>query len=71
MFNQQFVKIGRRWTADGKDSLLIDGKGVDKKYFSNVIESLGLSYSDSYNIIQQGTISQIVHMNQHDLYKIL
>ena len=63
--------IGRRWLPSEGEEYLIDDRIVEKSHFSNVIECLGLSYTDPYNIVQQGKVTQISMMNEHDLYKLL
>lgn len=35
------------------------------------MESLGFSYSNPYNILQQGKINQVILMDEFDIYRLL
>lgn len=65
------IKLTRRWTAEGKDELLINDRSTTRQQFSAMIDCLGLVYSNPYNIVQQGKISQITLMSDQELYKML
>lgn len=49
----------------------MEGKLVSKGDFEAVVESFGLSYSNPYNILQQGKVNQVTLMDDFDLYKLL
>ena len=61
----EFVRVGRRWTADDKDEYLIEGKVTTKSQIATLVECMGLVYSNPYNFVQQGKISQISSMDDH------
>lgn len=65
------IKLARRWTAEGKEEYLVDSKKCGKGQMAGVIECLGLVYSNPYNIVQQGKITQMAAMDDHDIYRLL
>lgn len=63
--------MAKVWKQDMSEELYINEKACKNKEYETYIESLRISYSNPYNIIQQGRISQIVLMDEFELYKLL
>lgn len=56
-------KIERVWNPDLTEELKIEDKLFKKHEFETYVESIGIAYSNSYHIIQQGKIDQITRMD--------
>lgn len=65
------VRLARRWTVDDKEEYLVDGKKCSKSQVAGIIDCLGLAYSNPYNIVQQGKITQIAGMDDYEIYRLL
>ena len=57
-------KIARVWKNEDTQEFTIDGKTYPKGDFEHFIESQGLRYSNPYNIVQQGKITQVSLMDE-------
>lgn len=49
----------------------INGSSINRGEFEDFVESFGLSYTNPYNIVQQGKVSQITQMSENELYLLL
>ena len=67
----EFVKITKIWKPNLTEECYVNSKTTNKKQYENFIDGLSSSYTNPYNIVQQGKITQITLMDQFQLYKLL
>lgn len=49
----------------------MEEKVLSKSEFEAFVESLGFSFSNSYNILQQGKVNQVTLMDEFEIFKLL
>lgn len=65
------MRIARRWTADEKETYFVEGRSSTRGQVAGLVDCLGLVYTNPYNCVQQGKITQIANMDEHELYRLL
>ena len=63
--------LSRKWMQGEGEEFSINGKRVQKTQMASAVECIGICYSNPYNIVQQGKISSVAMMDDHDLYVLL
>jgi len=64
------VAISREVNKDGKSTYRINGKATTKTQLMTFLQSLGIS-GESYNIVPQGKIAEIINMSPLDIRVLL
>ena len=63
--------IERVWQTDMREELHVDEETFQREEFENYVETLGVTYTNSYHIVQQGRIEAIARMDDFELYQLL
>lgn len=64
-------EICKKWSDSTKEDMKVNGSSINRAEFEDFVESFGLSYTNPYNIVQQGKVSQITQMSENELYLLL
>lgn len=69
--DSSLFRIERIWHPDLREELRVEEHSYKKEDFENLLESIGISYSNSYHVVQQGRIDLITRMDDFELYNLL
>lgn len=63
--------IQRTWHSDVREELKVEEQSYSKEEFEVYVQTIGVAYSNSYHIVQQGRITSIAAMDPFELYTLL
>ena len=61
--DNSLYKIERIWHSDSNEEMRIEEKSVSRADYESFVESLGISFSNAYYILQQGKVNQVTLMD--------
>ncbi|KAF0989528.1 hypothetical protein HZS_105, partial [Henneguya salminicola] len=61
----------KRTLSSKKDTFFVDGRSLTKQEMLNLLESMGFSKGNPYNIVKQGKVNQLAMSNDSQRYNLL
>jgi len=65
------LTLRRVWTVEGRELYFLNEKELSSSQWTHLLDCLGISRENPFNIVQQGKISKIANMKEDALYNLL